>query len=70
MNCTICNKKLDMRMKSKYTYASYALASKGAFRFFNKDRFVFCNSFCKMKADQDWMAGKFESLHGNKKIDF
>lgn len=71
MECTVCGKKLDMRKKSKYVYASYDLRSKGIMgNLLNKDYWVFCSRGCKLSADQDWMAGNFEKLHGHKAIDF
>lgn len=72
MKCTSCGLKLDMRKKNSYVYASYILQSKGmlANMFGSKDYWVFCSSKCKNKADQDWISGNFEDLHGDKKIDF
>ncbi len=70
MKCTSCGIKLDMRKKGQYKYASYKTQSSIWSSIFSKDYWVFCSSKCKMKADQDWMAGNFERLHGNKKIDF
>ncbi len=71
MKCTSCNSALDKRKKNQYVYASYALRSSSFVdRMFNKDYWVFCSNRCKTKADQDWMQGTFEKLHGNKKIDF
>lgn len=71
MNCTSCGRKLDGRKKKQYTYASYHLQSKGFMgNMLKKDYWVFCGSSCKLKADQDWLAGRFETLHGRKKLGF
>lgn len=72
MKCTTCDTKLDKRKKGQYKYASYQLQSKGMLGniFGTKDYWVFCSNKCKTKANQDWVSGNFEKLHGRKKIDF
>lgn len=70
MKCTTCNTKLDLRKKSSYTYASYALGESVMDDMLKKNQWVFCNRSCKLKADADFLAGDFKSKHGKKKIDF
>jgi hypothetical protein len=69
MVCTSCNKKLDLRRKKSFIYASYSLQSNSFLKnMFQKNRWVFCSTSCKIQGDKDWISGNFEKKHGSKAL--